>query len=520
MSIHQLVLFWRDTSARCFTAWHFQAAPRERATTRAYELWQAVSQLTHLQIYGAVLDTTPLRLTTMAPVPETGITTRLQVSLSPANPKQVGSGQLRFSIPGPTTSLARVVTQQEFTAWEWQLIEQELIPYLCSPTGVKVSVSPDHLHQAEIVPLTETQLGAKQSPLEAALLHTQEALKSAQHSYQQLQTPKVAARVEKYQTRLAHLQHWQAYERECFEQISQIATMDLSADLIPQSLLLSLSPISQEAQMTLLPPTQNVSQTSLFLPIPPPNPAIWQDVPADHFTSPQYWVHRTQLREWFNLNERSYYRWINEMKQYGLERSLPASGNARVTLFYRSDIEAATARATPPAPSSPAAPAIATSVAPSQQPTPSTDNNAQLSLLVRELTAIRQQQQALTQSIARLETNLAEQRQTDLDQINQQFANLSSQQATISTQQPQGQFLDLLAQLVNLNQLPTLLRQLTNAVQKMATPRSPRSSAKAKPASTTKTKKKNAAVSIAKKKTTTKTQKKQSKVKQKKKRTA
>lgn len=526
MSIHQLVLFWRDTSARCFTAWHFQAAPRERATTRAYELWQAVSQLTHLQIYGAVLDTTPLRLSTLSPVPETGITTRLQVSLSPANPKQVGSGQLRFSIPGPTTSLAHVVTQQEFTAWEWQLIEQELIPYLCSPTGVKVSVAPDHLHQAAIVPWTETQLGAKQSPLEAALLHTEEALKSAQHSYQQLQTPKVAARVEKYQTRLAHLQHWQAYERECFEQVSQIATMDLSANVIPQSLLLSLSPISQEAQMTLLPPTQNVSQTSLFLPIPPPDPSIWQDVPTDHFTDPQHWVHRTQLREWFQLNERSYYRWINEMKQYGLERSLPASGNARVTLFYRPDIEAATARATP---SSLAAPAISTSVSPTQPPTPTTDNNSQLSLLVRELTAIRQQQQALTQSIGRLETNLAEQRQTDLDQINQQFAKLTEQQAIISTQQqPQGQFLDLLAQLVNLNQLPALLRQLTNSVQKLSPPHSPQKRAKAKPASTTKAKKKNAAVSIAKKKlssssvkkkTTTKAQKKQSKVKQKKKHT-
>lgn len=491
MSIHQLVLFWRDTSARCFTAWHFQVPPGERATPRAYELWQAVSQLTHLQIYGAVLDTTPLRLITLSPVPETGTNTRLQVSLWPTNPKQVGSGQLRFSIPGPTSSLARVVSDQEFTAWEWQLIEQTLIPYLCSPTGVKVSVSPAHLHQAQIIQLPATELGTKQSPLAAALLHTQEALQSAQRSYQHLPTPKVAARVAKYQTRLAHLHTWQTIEQECFEQVSQIATRDLSADVIPQSLLLSLSPISQEAQMTLLPPTQNVSQTSLFLPIPPPDPAIWQDVPADHFTSPQHWVHRTQLREWFQLNERSYYRWINEMKQYGLERSLPASGNARVTLFYRPDIEAATARATPPSPSSLAAPARQTSLAPTQPPTPTTDNNSQLSLLVRELTAIRQQQQALTQSIARLETNLAEQRQTDLDQINQQFAKLTSQQATISTQQPQGQFLDLLAQLVNLNQLPALLRQLTNAVQKMAQPRSPRSSAKAKPASTTKAKKKN-----------------------------
>ncbi len=61
MAIHQLVLFWRDEEARCFTAWHFQPALQERASQRAHRIINAVSQLSQLQIYGAVLDTSPFK---------------------------------------------------------------------------------------------------------------------------------------------------------------------------------------------------------------------------------------------------------------------------------------------------------------------------------------------------------------------------------------------------------------------------------------------------------------------------
>jgi hypothetical protein len=509
MSIHQLVMFWRDTHTRCFTAWHFLPAPHERATARAYELWQAAQQLTRLQIYGAVLDTTPIRLATLETAPTDGMATRLQVSLWPTNPKQVGGGQLRFSIPGPTTALTRVVKTQEFTAWEWQLIEQELLPYMCSPTGVKVSVSPEHVRQAEIVTVAEERDPHPTEPFAAALLHTEEALTAAQHSYQQIQTTKVAARIAKYQTRLQLMQHWQACEQDCFEQATHLKPVEATAapDIkLSQLQALTLKQTSEENVMTQLPPTPNISTVSLFLPLLPTDDAEWQDIPTEHFADPTQWLHRSQLREWLNLNERTYYRWVNEMKQYGLARSLPAQGNARVTLFYRPDIDLALSRAQLATASSgatrPPAPAVTPTVA-TALPQPDLFA-AQLSAIVRELASLRQQQQTFTQAITRLETTLADTRQADLDQIQQQLGQLAAEQATFNAQLPQGQFLDLLAQLVNLNQLPTVLRQLNSNVQKLSQPKKK----KVSPVTTTKAKKKKSVPKVKKKKSAPSTLKK------------
>src|SRR6266446_3135446 len=115
MTIHQLAIFWRDEQARYFTAWHFQPAQKERAQQRAQKILSAITQLSMLQIYGAALDTTSLNLLEIKSAPAHGTETRLEVSLRPTAKSKVGGGQIRFSLPGPTEALCRVVREKLFS---------------------------------------------------------------------------------------------------------------------------------------------------------------------------------------------------------------------------------------------------------------------------------------------------------------------------------------------------------------------------------------------------------------------
>jgi predicted transcriptional regulator len=65
---------------------------------------------------------------------------------------------------------------------------------------------------------------------------------------------------------------------------------------------------------------------------------------------------------------------------------------------------------------------------------------------------------------------------------------LAQQQAEMAAQLPQGHFLDLIAQLVSLNQLPNLLKKLNSNLQKLVKPKAKtpakkkaKTAAKAKP---------------------------------------
>ena len=93
-----------------------------------------------------------------------------------------------------------------------------------------------------------------------------------------------------------------------------------------------------------------------------------------------------------------------------------------------------------------------------------------LSLLTRELTSIRHQQQALSQSFSRLESSLSQQHLADYQDLHQQLASLSQQQTSLAAQLPQAPLFDLLSQLLNLNQLPSLLRNLNSSVNKLSPP--------------------------------------------------
>jgi len=342
MATHNLVIFWRDQKARCFTAWHFQPSSGERASQRAQKILSFLTQLSGLQIYGAALDDIVLRFDPDNVVPPFGTDTRLEVSLTPTIQGEVGGGQIRFSIPGPTASFSHLVAAKQFSSPPWQLLEQEIISYLCSPKGVQVSISPAHLQKAEIAHLdSEHRPQPGQAPIDSALYRTEEALQTASLQFQQKQTQKLLERGEKYQKRLNLLQSWKEREAKLFSQVQSL--------LAPQ---VSHLPLRAAKTIAIVPPTSTskevvmrehqVSSQSLFLPKAPTQEeaALWEDVPQAHFSVPDMWTHRSQLRLDHGLNERTYYRWLKELR---LKRSLPAEGNARVSLFYRQDVAKALA---------------------------------------------------------------------------------------------------------------------------------------------------------------------------------
>ena len=223
---------------------------------------------------------------------------------------------------------------------------------------------------------------------------------------------------------------------------------------------------------------------------------LWKDVPEQHFSLPELWTHRTSIRELYGLNERTYYRWINELKSYGLNRSLPAQGNARITLFYRPDFAKAVelASASRHARNPKAAHLSAQDSSSSASATAPAQLGfiaSQLASLSNSLASLATQQKALSQAIVRLESNLAEQRQADLNQINQQLNSLSQKQQEMAAQLPQAHLVDLISQLVSLNQLPKALQKLSHNVQKLAQPKTKSiQKAKAKKTKTTKSKRK------------------------------
>jgi hypothetical protein len=485
MGVHQLAIFWRDERARSFTAWHFQPAPQERAAHRAAKILSAAMQLSTLQIYGAVLDTAQLRFEAAPFVPARGIDTRLEASLMPTAKSKVGSGQLKFSIPGPSSALYSAVTAQQFSSPEWQLLEQEVIPYLCSPSGVKASVSPDRLLKAEIVTLPESPLPG-QAPIDAALARTQEAVEAAKLRYQQLLTPKLKERIAKYQARLELLEKWRESEAALFSKVEELPSVTRPLIIERKEEIMTEQKISTPADSPLLPTIPASEEADL-----------WTDVPQTHFSILQMWTHRIEIRQLYGLNERTYYRWVNSLKEYGLSRSRPAQGNARVTLFYRPDLERALEAAESARRPVKARPISSTAQMPQTATVQLGFAASQLASLANMAADLSTQQKALAAAFSRLEAGLIEQRQADLSEINQQLAKLAQQQAEMAAQLPQGHFLDLIAQLVNLNQLPNLLKKLNSNLQKLVNPKT-KTAAKAKAKTPAKKKAKTAAKAKAK----------------------
>lgn len=67
----------------------------------------------------------------------------------------------------------------------------------------------------------------------------------------------------------------------------------------------------------------------------------WAGVPKEDFSNPSLWLHRTLLKKNYSISERSYFRWLKGLRDYGLARHLPALTDWKVKLFYKPDVEAA-----------------------------------------------------------------------------------------------------------------------------------------------------------------------------------
>ncbi|MEW6735567.1 MAG: hypothetical protein AB1489_30025 [Acidobacteriota bacterium] len=75
------------------------------------------------------------------------------------------------------------------------------------------------------------------------------------------------------------------------------------------------------------------------LPAAPIDAQLWADVPVEHFSDTNMWLHRELLKREFDVSERSYYRWIGILKDHGLTRMLSSQDDHKLKLFYRPDVE-------------------------------------------------------------------------------------------------------------------------------------------------------------------------------------
>jgi hypothetical protein len=99
---------------------------------------------------------------------------------------------------------------------------------------------------------------------------------------------------------------------------------------------------------------------------------------------------------------------------------------------------------------------------------------------------------------------LAEQRQTDLNQINKTLSNLSQQQQSLAAQLPQAHMLSLMAQLVNVDKLTPTLRKLSSAITNLQPTKAKSKTTKQKPKGKNKNLKPNATAKKIKSKTSSK----------------
>lgn len=240
--VNSLAIFWRDQNCRCFSALHFQPGRREQAIVRARKMLAALTQLSVLQTYGAVLNEEVLPIEEARTAPEKGTALRVQFDLYPekeVNPR-MGITYLKFAVPGAVDALIQAVergasTEYKWSAEEWLLLKREVIPFLCLPNGVRVN-NPIKLRRAEFNYLDQERSPRPDTPpIDAAIGHTEEALKLAQKSFQDLKTQKELERVEHHQKRLDLLYTWRHIEKECFDLV----------ETLPQTLP-SLTPPAQE----------------------------------------------------------------------------------------------------------------------------------------------------------------------------------------------------------------------------------------------------------------------------------
>jgi hypothetical protein len=377
--VHQLAIFWRDQAARSMTYLHFLPAPGEHARTRAALILDALIQSSALQVYGAALDDNPVSLPATRPAPQAGTDVRLHVNLFPAekvNPR-AGINYLRFTVPGPIDELIEAVEDQKkgrFDLPAWRRLEKEIFPFICLPKGIKAAPPPAQIKRAEIAFLDlEHRPQPGQNPINPAMGGAEARLQRAQDSLKNIDTPAQRQRPECEQKRLDHYYAWLNIERSCFEQIDQLSVslpmmapparesastplyQSVSAALInsemPKMLRerkeesLPKETVKEESVMKIENPASPAAVIDdIYLPAKPSDPSVWADVPPEHFQVPDMWLRRLQFKDIYHISDRAYFRFVERLKENGLHRSLPASRDSRVTLFYKPDIEMVSAK--------------------------------------------------------------------------------------------------------------------------------------------------------------------------------
>ncbi|MDW8412109.1 MAG: helix-turn-helix domain-containing protein [Acidobacteriota bacterium] len=140
----------------------------------------AVSSLSRLQVYGAVVGNIPLDIPITAEVPKAGVRERLELDLLPAFPLHPRQGitLLKFSIPGPVESLLAMgkLGRPDERNQQWQLFKRRVVPYLSLPRGIGVHKGHNFIYRLKIRRISD-QLGP---PVDAALAAMQEHLRRAE----------------------------------------------------------------------------------------------------------------------------------------------------------------------------------------------------------------------------------------------------------------------------------------------------------------------------------------------------
>jgi hypothetical protein len=222
MQLHQLVIFWRDKQARYFTCWHFLPSKSETAHQRALLMLKAISKLSRLQIYGAVLDNEAIALERIKPAPPEAIPTMMEISLRPAKRMSPTNRPITITIPGANSQLCAEVEDGIFSSRLWSIIKKQIIPYLCSPEGVKVSDAANAIIGAANILLYyhhRPQPGI--SPLISAISEAEQKIESAELIYKSHPTKENLHHKDQCLHHLEQLKKWQQLEVSAFSVLEE-----------------------------------------------------------------------------------------------------------------------------------------------------------------------------------------------------------------------------------------------------------------------------------------------------------
>lgn len=144
MELSTVSLFWRDEVACGFTSFRFWE-PSE-PVTRARQLASCLENFSHLQLYCVIVNEQIIDWQPRKPAPPAGTAYRVEIAIYPSEPLngRAGITTLRITIPGPKLEMTEIFTTApaDFSHPYWQILEQEVMPWLRLPNGLPVAPKP------------------------------------------------------------------------------------------------------------------------------------------------------------------------------------------------------------------------------------------------------------------------------------------------------------------------------------------------------------------------------------------